>query len=190
MTTLGTRLRYLRREHGCTLQEVSDGSGLTPSFLSRLERGIVNISVGNLRKVAAYFGVPITYFFTEELLPRGIVVRVDEREVEEKPGLGVRRTSLLPGEVARLSAEILTITPGAAGEAPLAMASRALYYVLEGALDCSMGGQSACLGKGDVLYQRRPASLCWSNEGGEAVVLVASLQSEERWSVRAGVDLR
>jgi len=50
MATLGARLRHLRRERDCTLQEVSDGSGLTPSFLSRLERGIVNISVGNLRK--------------------------------------------------------------------------------------------------------------------------------------------
>jgi len=86
MTTLGARLRRLRREHGCTLQDVSNGSGLTPSFLSRLERGIVNISVGNLRKVAAFFGVPITFFFTEELSPRGLVVRAGERLVQERTG--------------------------------------------------------------------------------------------------------
>jgi transcriptional regulator with XRE-family HTH domain len=180
MATLGVRLRQLRREHGCTLQQVSDGSGLTPSFLSRLERGIVNISVGNLRKVAAFFGVPITYFFTEDLVPRGLVVRAAERIVNESAGVEIRRVSLLPAEAAHLSAEILRIAPGVASEAPLARASRALFYVLEGELTCSYAGQTLQLTKGDVLYQRRPAALRWSNEGSEAVVLLASLQAEER----------
>jgi transcriptional regulator with XRE-family HTH domain len=41
-------------------------SQLTPSFLSRLERDQVNISVGNLRKLAQFFGVPMTHFFEGE----------------------------------------------------------------------------------------------------------------------------
>ena len=180
MATLGARLRQLRRERGCTLQEVSDGSGLTPSFLSRLERGIVNISVGNLRKVASYFGVPITYFFTEELVPRGIVIRGSERSVEETPDNEVRRASLLPVEAAHLSAEIITIPPGVASESFLAVASRALFYLLAGQLSCSLGGHTVKLSRGDVLYQRRPAAIHWDNEGSEAVVLMVSLQSEER----------
>lgn len=178
MTTLGARLRCLRRERRCTLQEVSEGSGLTPSFLSRLERGIVNISVGNLRKVAAFFGVPITFFFTEELHPHGLVVRVDERIVQED-GREVRRVSLLPQEAAHLQAEIVSLAPGAAETSPLTASSRALYYVLEGELTCNLGGQAIRLSRGDVLYQRRPAALHWSNEGS-AMVLIASLQSEER----------
>ncbi len=180
MTTLGTRLRHLRRERGCTLQEVSDGSGLTPSFLSRLERGIVNISVGNLRKVAAYFGVPITHFFTEELVPRGIAVRADERVIQETAGTLIRRASLLPAEATHLFAEIIQIAPGMASEAPLNRLSRALVYVLSGRLTCGLGGQEMVLREGDVLYQRRPAGLRWSNEGSAAVVLAVSLQSEEK----------
>ena len=180
MATLGVRLRQLRRERGCTLQEVSDGSGLTPSFLSRLERGIVNISVGNLRRVASYFGVPITYFFTEELVPRGIVVRAAHRSVEETPGQEVRRASLLPKEAAHLSAELVSIAPGVAGDSLLAAGSRALFYLLEGELTCSLSGQAIQLGPGDVIYQRRPAAVRWTNGDSEAVVLMVSLQSEER----------
>jgi transcriptional regulator with XRE-family HTH domain len=180
MATLGTRLRHLRRERGCTLQEVSDGSGLTPSFLSRLERGIVNISVGNLRKVASFFGVPITYFFTEELVPRGIVVRASERAAKKTPGQLVHRASLLPKEAAHLSAEVVSVPAGEASGVPLAAVSRALFYVLEGELTCGLGGQTMKLAPGDVLYQRRPAALRWSNDGGAAVILVVSLQLEER----------
>ncbi len=178
MMTLGARLRRLRRERGCTLQEVSEGSGLTPSFLSRLERGIVNISVGSLRKVAAFFGVPITFFFTEELHPHGFVVRADERIVQED-GYESYRVSLLPREAAYLQAEIVTLAPGAAETVLPTASSRALYYVLEGELTCNLGGQAIRLRKGDVLYRRRSATLHWFNEGS-AAVLIASLQSEER----------
>jgi transcriptional regulator with XRE-family HTH domain len=179
MATLGARLRRLRRERECTLQEVSDGSGLTPSFLSRLERGIVNISVGNLRKVASFFGVPITNFFTEELIPRGIVVRAAERRIEQDPDSKVHRTSLLPEEAPHLFAEVISIPPGVVSEPFLAAASRSLFYLLEGELICGLGGQTMCLAPGDVLYQRRPAALHWSNEGSNAIVLMVSLQSEE-----------
>jgi transcriptional regulator with XRE-family HTH domain len=180
MANLGARLRHLRRERGCTLQEVSDGSGLTPSFLSRLERGIVNISVGNLRKVASFFGVPITHFFTEELVPRGIVIRASARRVDELPKDHVRRASLLPDEAGHLGAEIIEIPPEGADGSFLSTASRALLYVLEGQLACSLGSQVMRLSPGDVLYQRRPVALHWSNEGGAAMVLVVSLQTEER----------
>lgn len=181
MATLGARLRHLRRERGCTLQEVSAGSGLTPSFLSRLERGIVNISVGNLRKVASFFGVPITYFFTEELIPHGIVVRAAVRRSGETPDDEVRRTMLLPGAAAHLLAETITIPPGqASNDAIPVTASRALFYVLEGELACNLGGQVVRVSAGDVLYQRRQVALSWSNEGHAATLLLVSLQPEER----------
>lgn len=178
MTTLGARLRHLRSERGCTLQQVSSGSGLTPSFLSRLERGIVNISVGNLRKVADFFGVPITYFFREEKVPPAVVVRAGQRP-RSVPGDGVMLEDLLPRQTAGLGAVVVTMGPGQAQQALLDRSSWTLYYVLSGELTCSLGGQAHQLAAGDVLFQRRPAPLHWSNPRGPAVVLVASWQAEE-----------
>lgn len=181
MTTLGARLRQLRRERGCTLQQVSDGSKLTPSFLSRLERGIVNISVGNLRKVATFFDVPITHFFTEELLPHGIVVKASQIVFDSDDGEKIRCASLLPAEVDSLAAELIVIAPGNKGTEPLFAGSRVLFYVLEGELCCDIAGREQRLGQGDVLYQRRSAVIRWSNQGDEDVVILAtSLRSEER----------
>lgn len=175
MPTLGERLRLLRRERGYTLQQVSEGSGLTPSFLSRLERGIVNISVGNLRKVAAFFGVPMTYFFAEEMVPHGLVLRQANRSLGDDPG-PVRRGSLLPPEARPLLAELISLRPGACGEDPLLPVAQALYYVLEGELTCSIANQRLRLGPGDVLYQRRYAPFSWCNEGRcEVLLLAASL---------------
>lgn len=179
MSTLGSRLRQLRRERACTLQEVSDGSGLTPSFLSRLERGIVNISVGNLRRVAAFFGVPITFFFTEELQPYAIVVRAGDRRQSDDGE--ICRASLLPEAASQLAAELVTIAPGVGRDELLPAVSRAIYYVLAGELTCQMGGQTYRITPGDVLYQRRPTAFAWTNDNeGETVVLAASLRPEEQ----------
>ncbi len=173
MPTLGERLRLLRQERGYTLQQVSEGSGLTPSFLSRLERGIVNISVGNLRKVATFFGVPMTYFFAEELVPHGLVTRQASRLLGDDPG-PVRRRSLLPPEAQPVLAELIALRPGAYGEGPLLPAAQALYYVLEGELTCTVGNEPLRLVPGDVLYQRRYAPFSWRNEGKRDVVLLAA----------------
>jgi transcriptional regulator with XRE-family HTH domain len=178
MPTLGERLRKLRQERGCTLQQVSEGSGLTPSFLSRLERGIVNISVGNLRKVAAFFDVPMSYFFAEELVPHAMVVRQASEQLGDDPG-PIRRCSVLPEQAHPLLAEIIALRPGAQGEEPLLRSNRALYYVLSGELTCILGGQRQRLEPGDVLYQRRYGGFSWRNEGKtEVVLLAASLQGE------------
>ncbi|MBN1483132.1 MAG: helix-turn-helix domain-containing protein [Chloroflexia bacterium] len=181
MGTLGARLRQLRRERGCTLQEVSDGSKLTPSFLSRLERGIVNISVGNLRKVAAFFDVPITYFFTEDLVPQGIVVRAEQARPEPGSSVGVQRCSLLPQDEDLFAAELIFIAPDASTQQSLFEGSRVLFYTLSGRVRCHIAGREIHLQAGDAVYQRRPSELCWSNPNPQqAVLLAASLRTEER----------
>ncbi len=177
MSVLGERLRRLRHERKCTLQQVSEGSGLTPSFLSRLERGIVNISVGNLRKVAAFFGVPITHFFVEELTPHGIVVRAGGRQARTEDG--IERASLLPREAGALKAEQISIAAGRSGKNPVWAGNRTLVYLLSGNLTCRVGNQTHTLGPGDILYQRRPSRLEWANKGTEPVVLITAVMRSE-----------
>ncbi|MGC8874275.1 MAG: XRE family transcriptional regulator [Chloroflexia bacterium] len=178
MPTLGERLRHLRRERGYTLQQVSEGSGLTPSFLSRLERGIVNISVGNLRKVAMFFNVPMTYFFADELVPHALVVRGIEKNLRGDTG-PVKRCGLFPEEAHASIAELIALRPGARGEGPLLPVARALYYVLQGELVCTTGDEAQRLRPGDVLYQRRRTPFSWRNEGESDVLLFAAALDSE-----------
>jgi transcriptional regulator with XRE-family HTH domain len=56
---VGQRLRDLRTEHGWSLAEVSQRSGLSVSFLSSVERGTSSISVGNLFKLADAYGTTV-----------------------------------------------------------------------------------------------------------------------------------
>ena len=59
----GARLRRIRRGRGLTLRALSSRTGLSESFLSQLERGQTNASIGSLRRIAEALGVRVADLF-------------------------------------------------------------------------------------------------------------------------------
>jgi len=165
MPTLGERIRALRQEHKLTLHDVSEGAGLTPSFLSRLERDRVNISVANLRKIANFFGVPMTYFFSSEESPAVEVVRAAERRKLQATGEKLQVEALLPeGEFHPDAFEAVVLPQGKSSRrAP--REGRTLLFLLEGELRCYVGEEQYDLQAGDSLYIRNGTDYGWENPG-------------------------
>lgn len=56
-TQLGRRLRILRAVHGWSQEALADASGLHRTYISAIERGHCNLSLDNLERLAAAFGV-------------------------------------------------------------------------------------------------------------------------------------
>ena len=169
--SLGQRIAYLRQERSLTLQDVADGARLTPSFLSRLERDQANISVANLRKLAQFFGVPMTYFFAEEdTRPGAVVVRADARMRLSRAGDTAELSALTPPG-SRVEAWLLEAPPGAA-----ASNAAQLIFVLCGQLRCQVGAESYLLDAGDTLLVQRDAPGGWECVGPERakVVLISA----------------
>lgn len=71
--TVGSRLKRLRKLRGVTLEEVSQTVGMSHSFLSMVERGLADISLGRLERLASYFGIPLA----ELLLDQGLHAQPD-----------------------------------------------------------------------------------------------------------------
>jgi transcriptional regulator with XRE-family HTH domain len=55
MIDVGEIIKRLRTQRGLSIQDVAEGCGLSPSFLSTVERGNSDISLGRLAQVAAFF---------------------------------------------------------------------------------------------------------------------------------------
>src|SRR5215813_147361 len=53
--SIGPHLRRLRNERGLSLAQVANDVGISPGFLSSLERSQMTASVGTLRKLTAFF---------------------------------------------------------------------------------------------------------------------------------------
>ena len=173
--SLGQRIARLRQEHAQTLQEVANGAGLTPSFLSRLERDQVNISVNNLRKLAQFFSVPMTFFFEgEEQGSPVAIVRAGGRPqlTGSRPELEVY--ALTPA-LSPLDARLIVAAPGSSATCEGAP----ILLVLAGQLRCQVGGESHTLDAGDTLALQRAASLQWESVGGEPATIAIVRSSGE-----------
>lgn len=80
---LGAKLRERRGRAGLTLQEVAEAAGVSRSFLSQVERGLVSPSIATLRRVADALGTPMAHFFgsapdgagVPDALPRTVIAR-------------------------------------------------------------------------------------------------------------------
>jgi transcriptional regulator with XRE-family HTH domain len=170
--SLGQKIGRLRQERGLTLQEVSDGSGLTPSFLSRLERDKVNISVANLRKLALFFNVQMTYFFEgEDNQQVGQIIRSSERiklSLDEAP---VQVYSLLPAN-GYMEARLVEAQPQG-GQQGFTTRVGQMIYLLQGRLKYTLGEEEYILEQGDTLFFRDELPYGWVNIGTEKVVLLS-----------------
>ncbi|EFO79547.1 helix-turn-helix domain-containing protein [Oscillochloris trichoides DG-6] len=172
--SLGQKIGRLRQERGLTLQEVSDGSGLTPSFLSRLERDKVNISVANLRKLAQFFSVQMTHFFEgEDSQQAGQVLTVADRVRLSLDDAPVQVYALLPPN-SDLEARLLEARPGS-GQQGFSGRGSQMVLVLQGQLRYTLGDEEYTLNTGDTLFYRDDMAHSWINSGETlAVVLTVS----------------
>ena len=74
---IGTELRRIRKTHRMTLAQVSDGTGVSISFLSGIERGRDKPSLDTLTKLAQYYNVP-----PSELLGANVPINKTSRAIE------------------------------------------------------------------------------------------------------------
>jgi transcriptional regulator with XRE-family HTH domain len=169
--SLGQKISRLRQERGLTLQEVSDGSGLTPSFLSRLERDKVNISVANLRKLALFFNVQMIYYFEgEENQQAGQVVTVQDRVKLSLDDAPVQVYSLVPTNN-YLESRLIEAREGG-GQQGFSTRSGQMVYLLQGRLKYQLGDEEYILHAGDTLFFHEEFPYTWTNVGQEKVILL------------------
>src|ERR1700722_10252725 len=53
--SIGEQLRHLREKHGMTIYQAAEGTGLSSSYLSSLERGQSNASVATLQRLSVLY---------------------------------------------------------------------------------------------------------------------------------------
>ena len=61
----GSVIRRMRKSQNLILSDLGEKTGLSISFISQIERGIINPSIISLRKIALALGTTLILFFEE-----------------------------------------------------------------------------------------------------------------------------
>lgn len=131
MPDVGKILKHLRARHRLTVRDVAERSGLSPSFVSAVERGESDISLGRLARLAQFFDQDLGTFlgFTAHLSRPNFVG--EEKRSKVRRGKGVEYQALhLPG--IDLDFIIVRMAPRSSFDRELAHEGIDVVYVLEG----------------------------------------------------------
>jgi transcriptional regulator with XRE-family HTH domain len=133
--TLGANLRALRQSRKLSLNEVAGATGISSSFLSLVENGGSDITIGRLTRLIEFFEISVT-----DLLPAAArkdpdIVRESERTQLRSPVEGLEIFLLTPDTRRAMMAMLLELEPGAGrveyGDHP----GEEFVYVVRGELE-------------------------------------------------------
>ena len=166
---MGLRLRALRLSRYLPLAEVASAVGISVGFLSAIERSHMSASVGTLRKLARYYKLNILDFF-DPAQANPFRVRPEERKRLDA-GPGVQMELLAWGNTV-MEPHLFTIAPGAGSGESYSHEGEEFLFVLRGALDIALNGQSHRLRAGDSFYFESNTPHTWRNSGKTGTVVL------------------
>jgi transcriptional regulator with XRE-family HTH domain len=151
-TSLGSRVRALRRERNLTLKALGHRAGLSHPFLSQLERGLARPSVRSVERIAGALQVPVGALWTVPRRGEAKLIRADDGHVI------AHTDSSAPGGIRALSrdGEPIHVREWSGGgrdwpdEAETTTGS-VLVYVIRGALELDLDGTVHALAERDAL---------------------------------------
>jgi transcriptional regulator with XRE-family HTH domain len=183
-SALGTKIKLLRIKNRMSAKALAESIGVSPSLISKIEKGTTNPSIDVLRKMVAQLHVTMADLMESETTLRAgaperrargqaSVVRAHERKLLRLPQRGITYQMLTPD--AQGSAEFLWVEmePGDGGEEFYAhLKGEECALVLQGVLSVYVGNDLYTLHPGDCVTFDATQLHRYRNEGTEKAVWV------------------
>ncbi|MFM9845952.1 MAG: helix-turn-helix domain-containing protein [Hyphomicrobiaceae bacterium] len=188
---IGEAIRAARKERRMTLDALAGEVGLSVTFLSRLERGQVACSIGNLLEIAAVLELaPAQLFADLEDGARAKAFRV-VRRADANPSAADRAgpyawTQLASGIGEQRMEAFLLDLPAGAKNAPLVThPGEEFCIVLEGVVEFRVGDEVVTLDRGDSIHLRSDVPhMAWAKGRSRAqLLMVTAIESQSATAV-------
>ncbi|WP_327242982.1 helix-turn-helix domain-containing protein [Streptomyces sp. NBC_01320] len=152
---LGARIREYRMMRRMSLRALGEAAQASPGFLSQLERGQVNSSIGMLRRIAVALGVTVADLFDQDNRPGPRVVRRADRPILHTAP-GSRKLLISQRPLSHLEVYAGEFDPGAStgDDAYTHGDSQEILLVISGAVRVELDGHVHDLEAGDSIEYR------------------------------------
>jgi transcriptional regulator with XRE-family HTH domain len=155
-TTLASRIAFLRKQHGMTLDQLADAAGLTKSYISKVERGLSVPSISTALKIARTFDLSVGQLLGETQYDDAIsLVRRAERPSFMRGGSasGYDYEMLAPGKRFKTMEPFIMRPPLTfQDDRRFEHGGQEIIFVLSGAIELDFGGHTYKLSSGDCVY--------------------------------------
>ena len=177
--SVGNRLRRTRVRQGKTLKEMAKSTGLSPSLLSSLERGLTGASIASLRSVMKAYGPDWRGAFRVDGRERSRLMRPDDKPAMQWPN-GVRFEDL-SASGALMDPSFMYLPPHTGSGEPMTHTGEEFISLLSGNLFVRLEEnppETYRLASNDCLYFPSTVPHSWWTEDAAAeIVYVNSIPS-------------
>jgi XRE family transcriptional regulator, regulator of sulfur utilization len=163
---LGSRLRHLRRSRGVSLADVAEGTGISPSFLSMVEKGKSDITISRLMRLVHWFEVSVSDLVQEPNSSPVQIVRADRRRSLRLADEKISIQMLTPDGHHAMMPVINVYDEGGGMVDPTRHDGEEFVHVIEGCVELTVGsGEPIVLEAGDSAYYRSDVPHSFRNAG-------------------------
>lgn len=166
--TIGERIKKKRNEKGFSLRELAGKVDLSASFLSQIEQGKASPSIENLKKIANYLEVKVSYLIEEEDETLGSFhIKKEDRKyvesIDSKTSIALLTSSKIEKNMEPIMYEIKP--GGESGRGFFNHNGEEFIYIIEGTLDIYIEDQLTTLNEGDSFYFKSSLNHRFKNNG-------------------------
>ena len=172
---LGERLRAVRAERGFSLAKVARGTSISQSFLSLVETGQTDITIGRLIRLVAFYGLHVSDLLPPSLSSDRIVVRKGEQQHISSPAEGID-VYLLTSDTSRrtMMPIVVTFEPGGGLAEYTEHDGEEFVHVLKGSIRAEIDGhEPIILRKDDNVHFRANRRHSYRNPGKSTAIVLA-----------------
>jgi DNA-binding transcriptional MerR regulator len=171
-SSLGQRLLTLRRRKGFTLRDVRQRTGLAPSFVSSIERGVSEPTVATLKKLTECYGTTVAALTARRVTRDDKIIRAGEYRLLPPLGPGIQVEQLAEGAL-MMDCQRWTLDANSASQGPYAHEGEEFIHLLMGQFFITLHGRERYeLRAGDSMYFKSTILHSWTNPGpGQTVLL-------------------
>jgi transcriptional regulator with XRE-family HTH domain len=163
---LGAGLRALRLSRKYSINQVAKAARISPSFLSLVENGKSDITIGRLTRLVEFFGVSVTDLLPGRAGEDPDVVQPPERRLLHSPGEGIDLYLLARDTNRAMMPQLLVFEPGASLAEWGRHHGEEFVHVLQGRLELELEGADArVLTAGASAYYRSDRRHKFTNAG-------------------------
>lgn len=171
---LGQRIRLVRTDRAMTLADVARETGLSTGFLSQVENGVTNVSLGALYRIASALRITAPDLLAQGAEPIVSIVRRDEgpwRSADDAdPPQLARMLTSTPRR--RMEVRECIVPSGFRSDPAWSHAGEEILHVLEGSLSVELEGHGReTLATGDTIVFEATVPHRWIGGDSEARLL-------------------
>lgn len=147
---IGERLKQFRKKNNLTLQEVSDMTGFSTAYLSKVERDITSPTISSLLKICKILNTNLVDLIYPQEEMSNLIKKEERQEiyVSHEPKI---KYEIITKDDKKIKGIFIKMEPGS-GDVSIGHPEEELVLAIKGVTEIEVDGKKHILTEGDALF--------------------------------------